>query len=141
MANKFSAKAETIIQAPASRVWDALVNPAMVKQWLFGTEVISDWKEGSSLTYKGVWEGKPYEDKGTILKIVPEKLLETTYWSSFSGQPDLPENYQKVTYELTEENDETKLTITQDNVPTKESAEHSQKNWQMVIEKLRELVE
>lgn len=139
--NNFIAKAETVIKATASEVWDALTNPAMIKQYLFGTEASSDWKVGSPITYKGVWEGKTYEDKGTIVRIEPEKVLETTYWSSMGGKEDVPENYNKVTYKLDREEDATKLTITQDNNPTEESAKHSEKNWHMVLDGLKKLLE
>ena len=99
MNNKFTAKATTTIHAPASKVWHALTRPEMIKQYLFDTEVISDWKVGSPIIYRGEWEGKPFEDKGKILKIEPEKLLMSTHWSPLSGVPDTPENYHTVTYD------------------------------------------
>jgi uncharacterized protein YndB with AHSA1/START domain len=137
----FSAKAQILIQAPVAKVWQALTDPAMIKQYLFGTEVVSDWQVGSSLTYKGVWEGKPYEDKGIILKLEPEKLLETSYWSAFSGTADSPENYQIVSYALQPQGAATELTITQTNAASAEAAKHSEQNWQSVLEKLKILLE
>src|SRR5258708_7550018 len=115
MQNTFTTEASIVINAPASKVWEALTNPDMVKQYLFGTNVKSDWKKGSTITYSGEWEGKAYEDKGIILEIEPEKYLLSTYWSSMSGTTDSPENYQKVGYRLTPEGEGTKLTITQEN--------------------------
>lgn len=135
------AKAEATINAPIAKVWEALTKPEIIKQWMFGTNVVSDWKVGSSITYKGEWEGKAYEDKGTILEIIPEKLLASTYWSGFSGLPDVPESYQKVTYELSPVARGTGLTITQDNVKTEESKKHSEQNWGIVLDKLKELLE
>jgi len=67
MNNKFTAKAKTTIHAPTSKVWDAITKPDLIKQYLFGTDVISDWKVGSPIIYKGEWEGKAFEDKGKIL--------------------------------------------------------------------------
>ena len=61
MANKLSVKVSRDINAPVSKVWQALTDPALIKQYLFGTETKSDWKKGSSITYTGVWEGKSYE--------------------------------------------------------------------------------
>jgi uncharacterized protein YndB with AHSA1/START domain len=141
MNNKFTAQATTLVKAPASKVWDALTNPSLIKQYLYGTEVTSDWKVGSPITYKGEWEGKSYEDKGEILQIEPDKLLVSTFWSSLAGLPDLPENYKTVRYELLPEGDGTKLTITQDNNATQEEADHSTQNWTTVLDKLRELLE
>ena len=141
MDNKFTAQATTLVNAPASKVWDALTNPGLIKQYLYGTEVTSDWKVGSPITYIGEWEGKSYEDKGEILQIEPDKLLVSTFWSSLAGLPDLPENYKTVRYELLPEGDGTKLTITQDNNATQEEADHSTQNWTTVLDKLKELLE
>lgn len=67
MDQKFMSEATTTINAPASKVWEALIDPDLIKQYLYGTEVTSDWKVGSPITYKGEWQGKAYEDKGQIL--------------------------------------------------------------------------
>lgn len=137
----FIATQSVIIKASATKVWKALTDPAMIRQYLFGTEAISDWKVGSPITYKGEWKGKKYEDKGTILNIVPEQLIESTYWSGMSGLADVPENYKKVIYKLTPENGRTKLTVIQDNNKTEEEKNHSEENWKIVLNALKELVE
>ena len=141
MNNKFTAKATSTINAPASKVWDALTDPSLIKQYLFGTEVNTDWQVGSPITYKGEWEGKTYEDKGKILQIEPEKLLVSTFWSSLAGLPDAPENYKTVRYELSPENGRTRLTITQDNNANQEEADHSAQNWNTVLDGMKKLLE
>ena len=141
MDNKLIARATTTINASASRVWEALTNPKLITQYLFGAEVISDWKEGSPIIYKGIYEGKTYEDKGSVLKVEPEKLLLITHWSPLSGSPDTPENYHKVSYELAVENGSTQLTITQDNNSSKEEQEQNAKFWKMVLDGMKKLLE
>jgi len=141
MNSKFTAKATSMINAPASKVWDALTKPDLIKQYLFGTEVNTDWQVGSPITYKGKWEGKTYEDKGKILQIEPEKLLVSTFWSSLAGLPDVPENYKTVHYELSPENGVTKLTIIQDNNASQEEADHSAQNWNTVLDGMKKLLE
>ena len=141
MNETYLAKASISIDAPTSKVWDALTKPELIKQYLFGTEVTTDWQVGSSITYKGVWEGKAYEDKGKVLQVEPEKLLVSTFWSALSGLPDIPENYQTVRYELSSENGGTRLTLTQDNNDSEEGAKHSEQNWNMVLEGLKKLLE
>jgi uncharacterized protein YndB with AHSA1/START domain len=142
MKNNITAKVVTKIQAPAYKVWEALTKPELIKKYFFGTDAKSDWKVGSPLTFTGVWEGKTYEDKGTILKSEPNKLLQYSYWSSMSGIEDKPENYVIVTYELQEQKaSETMLTITQENIPNEQMKEHSEKNWKKVSEDLKKLVE
>ena len=129
------------LKADVAKVWDALTNPEIIKQYLFGTEAVSDWKEGSPLYFKGVWEGKEYMDKGTILKMEPGNIFKYLYWSSFSGTDDIPENYATITYKLSLIEKGTKLTIIQDNIANEESRQHSDQNWGMVMEGLRNIVE
>jgi uncharacterized protein YndB with AHSA1/START domain len=109
------AKASIDISAPIETVWEALITPAMIKQYMFGTEVVSEWREGSSIVWKGIWEGKPYEDKGIILKVEPLKTLQYSHYSPLSGVADLPENYHTMTYELSEEESNTIVSLSQDN--------------------------
>ncbi len=137
----YVATASVAIKAGNARVWDALTNPQLIREYLFGTEASSDWKAGSPITYRGVWQGKSYEDKGRILEVVPNRLLKTTYWSALSGLEDRPESYNTVTYELSEEDGQTRLTVSQDNNSTREEAEHSENNWKTVLQSLKELLE
>ena len=141
MNKKFVAQATATIDAPASKVWDAITKPELIKQYLFGTDVISDWKVGSAITYKGEWEGKPFEDKGKIVKLEPEKLLMSTHWSPLSGVPDSPENYHTVTYTLSEKDGGTEVTITQDNNASEAEQAHSEQNWRTVLDGMKKLLE
>lgn len=129
------------VNASTASVWDALINPEKIKQYLFGTTTLCDWKVGSPLRFTGEWEGKAYEDKGTILAIETEKMLSYNYWSNFSGVPDLPENYQVVTFILQESNDKTVLNLKQQNIRSEEAKAHSEENWNMVLNSLKDLVE
>jgi uncharacterized protein YndB with AHSA1/START domain len=141
MKKGLTAKASIDIHTPAAKVWEALIRPELIKQYLFGTEAVSDWKVGSPITYKGVWEGKSYHDKGKILQIVPEKLFQSTYWSSIGGLEDKPENYATVTYELETKNGGTLLTVSQDNIADEKGVDHMKKNWSMVLETIKKLLE
>src|SRR4051794_18542976 len=103
MKNNITANGVINIRASSSTVWSALTSPEMIRQYFFGTEAISEWQEGSPIVFRGEWEGKSYEDKGTVLIAVPHKLFRYDFWSSMSGIEDIPENYQVITYELFEE--------------------------------------
>ncbi len=129
------------ISAPAAKIWEALTNPVIIKQYLFGTETVTDWKVGSAIIFQGEGEGKAYKDKGKIQKFDPEKILEYTYWSGFSGLEDTEENYSLVTFELNEDNGITTLIFTQKGFTNEKAQEHSATNWGMVLQKIKELVE
>jgi uncharacterized protein YndB with AHSA1/START domain len=135
------AQASMLINSPVSKVWDALTKPELIKQYLFNTDVVSDWKVGSPILYRGEWEGKSFEDKGQILTIEPEKKLVNTHWSPLSGVSDQPENYHTVTYDLVSKDDKTELTITQDNNASEQEKAHSEENWKAVLLGLKNLLE
>jgi len=143
MKNKLTARVSANINAPVSKVWEALTKPELIKQYLFGTDTISGWKAGGPIIFKGEWEGKPYMDKGTIIAIEPNKLFHYRYWSSMSGIEDKPENYSNVTYELSEDiNDKsTALTVTQDNIPDETIKENAEQNWRIILGNLQRLLE
>lgn len=141
MNSKLIATATTSIQAPAPKVWEALTKPELIKQYFFGSDVVTDWKEGSPIYYRGEWQGRSYEDKGTILKVERGKRLVSTHWSPLSGVADVPENYHTVTYTLAEHGGETQVTISQDNNGSEKERAESEQNWQMVLAGLKKLVE
>jgi len=102
------------IKAPAAKVWDALVNPAQTKKYMFGCETVSDWKIGSELLWKGVFDGiEIVAVKGKIVDLQPEKFLAYTTIDPNGSYADAPENYLTVTYTLSENNGTTNFTVTQ----------------------------
>ena len=142
MNSNITGKASITIKVPASKVWEALTTPSIIKKYFFGTDAVSDWKVGSPLIFKGEWMGKKYEDKGMILKSVPQKIFKYSYWSSMSGMEDKPENYVDVTYALSANKDsETTVRVTQENITDEKTKEHSEENWRKVIGDLKKLLE
>ena len=127
------------INATPGEVWDALTNPEKTKKYFFNCEVFSDWKEGSTITFKGtLFLIKKIEMNGKILKIQPGKLLQYSL-----ANEDSPGS-STVTDELTFENGITTLSIT-DDVGQGEGAEQryerSEKGWDKVLKGLKDLVE
>ncbi len=140
MTQQLLATAATDIDAPVDEVWRALVTPATITKYMFGTTVTSDWKEGSPITWKGEWKGKPYEDRGRIVRFDPDRLLQYTHYSPLSG-PDVPENHHTVTIELTDDDGRTHVTLTQDNNATEDARRHSEENWNGMLTRLKKLLE
>jgi uncharacterized protein YndB with AHSA1/START domain len=133
-------KTTVTFNEPIAKVWQGITDPALVKKYFFGTDLKSDFKKGSRITFSGEWEGKTYVDGGTILEIEAPRLLKYDYWSSMAGTEDKPENYADVTYQLAESDGVTTLTITQDKVKSQQAMEHSEQNWQMIFDGLKELL-
>ncbi len=130
----------TAVKAPVEKVWDALINPELVRQYFFGSQQESDWQVGSPITWSGVYEGQSYTDRGVVLEFHPHKKIAYSYLSSWSGLEDSPENYLLVTYTLHPLEAGTELTITQSNYNA-EKASHSAEGWATVVDGLKKLVE
>ncbi len=141
MENDYIAKASVTINKTGEDIWEALVNPAMISEYMFGTYVTSDWNEGSEIRWKGEWEGKTYEDKGKILRLEPGKVLKYSHYSPLSGLPDKPGNYHTVTIVLSEKPTGTLVSLEQDHNTTEESQEHSEKNWNMMLMNMKDFLE
>ena len=141
MKNNITGRVELEINASVEKVWEALTKPEIIKQYFFGTNTFTDWKMGSPIIFRGEWEGKTYEDKGTILEVDKYKMIKYDYWNSMSGIDDKPENYVIITYHLTQVDSKTKLVITQENIPDEKMKEHSEENWKKVMTDMKRLVE
>jgi uncharacterized protein YndB with AHSA1/START domain len=128
------------IDAPTSRVWAALTEPKLVRAYMMGATVSTDWKVGHKITWSGQYNGKSYVDRGEVKALDPQKRLSVTHWSPLSGLADEPANYHTVTYDLAPTAKGTKVTLTQENL-TGVSEEQSRKNWQPVLRGLKETVE
>lgn len=137
----FVATAETEIAAPPEKVWGALTDPKQIEEYMFGSQVETDWKPGSRIVWRGEYEGKQYEDKGEIVEIEPNRRLKVTHFSPLSGQEDIPENYHTLLYELEERDGSTRVSLSQDNNPSAEAAEHSRANWEKMLVGLKQVVE
>jgi uncharacterized protein YndB with AHSA1/START domain len=135
------ATAQVTVRAPAAQVWRALTDPDLIARYMFGSQVVTDWQVGSPIAWKGEYEGRSYEDKGEVLEVQAERRLSVTHFSPMTGQEDVPENYHRVTYDLTEDGAGTTVRLTQDNAGSEEEAAHSSQNWQMMLDGLKRVVE
>lgn len=77
-----------------------ITNPEKIKHWFSGANAESEWKEGSLVSFSGEWNGNEYEDKGIIMQVILQKVIQFSYCSTFSGLPDKPENYSIVTFRI-----------------------------------------
>ncbi|MDZ4728263.1 MAG: SRPBCC family protein [Leptospira sp.] len=132
---------EKDIVSTIEKVWEILTEPKYIKEYLYGTEAISDWKEGSSLIFKGEWEGKAYLEKGTILEFQKPEKFSYSYFTLFYELPDLPENYAKIENKLTEKNGIVTLQLTQTGFVSEEKLNHSIQNWNQCLEIIKNIAE
>jgi uncharacterized protein YndB with AHSA1/START domain len=141
MTQNLIATASVTINAPSSEVWHALVTPEAIKHYMFDTTVVSRWRVGDPIVWKGEWQGKAYEDKGVILQFQPERTLQYSHFSPLAGLPDEPGNYHTVTIELSTEGTRTRVALAQDHNSTEQERDHSAQNWGMMLVALKAFVE
>src|SRR6185436_10736137 len=106
------------IKAPVQKVWDAITKPELVKQWQYGSDLITDWKVGNDIRFRTEWQGKVFEQWGKVLEIQPNRLVKYSLFAPGPDREDKPENYFIMSYVLTDEDNHIKLQIIQeDNRP------------------------
>jgi uncharacterized protein YndB with AHSA1/START domain len=101
MNRKYISSSTIKIEASCSKIWDALIKPEIAKEYFFGAQIVTDWKKGSPITFRGEFNGNKYEEKGIILNVEPNNQLQYSHWSNFDGLPDTPENYRTWTFGMT----------------------------------------
>lgn len=141
MKNNISGEVTIVIRASKAAVWEALTRPDLIKQYFFGTDTTATWEPGTPVRFEGEWQGKKYQDKGTVLANNKEQMLQYDYWSSMGGMEDKQENYMIVTYLLGGEDGNVTLTIKQENIVDEKTRDHSIENWKRVAEGLKKVVE
>lgn len=138
-------KSSIIIKTTKSNVWRAITDPDLVKQWQYGSQLLTDWKVGSEIVFRTEWEGQVFEQHGKILEIRENEYVSYNLFAPRPGLEDKPENYFIMKYILKAHGDGTELEIIQednrdieredDNAQGTEEAENS------VLTELRKVAE
>jgi uncharacterized protein YndB with AHSA1/START domain len=138
------------INAPASRVWDALTKRKFTDEWVpeFSSggpqfHLESDWKLGSPVLWKG--EDRQVIVEGTVTALAPNQLLRFTVFDVRSAQKPPVTEKDGITYELTEENGKTTLHLLQGDFSVMAEGEKyhrlSAEIWDRVLPKIKGLAE
>lgn len=129
------------LSAPIEKVWNALTKPELVKQWQYGSDLITDWKTGNEIRFRNEWEGQVFEQWGTVLEVSPNQKIK---YSLFSPRPELedkPENYFIMSYVLSEENQKVKLEIIQEDNRLGAVQEKPQGEENPILQSLKTIIE
>ena len=130
------------ILAPAEKVWLALTRPELVKQWQYGSDLLTTWEIGNPIVFRNEWNGEVFEQKGRVLEFTAGVRLK---YSLFFPRPDLqdiPEHYFFMTYELSESEGTTSLLVRQEDPrPPRPGASSDGDGGPDVFAYLKELVE
>jgi len=132
----------TYIGAAPDRVWQALTDGALTRQYWHGRRVESDWKVGSTVTF---WydaaDGEVVSDRGIVLESKPPRHLSYTFHVEFIDELK-DEHPSRVTFDLEPVGDETRLTLTHDEFePRSRVLEGCRTGWPAILSSLKSLVE
>jgi uncharacterized protein YndB with AHSA1/START domain len=142
MKSDLTARAEVTIDALPEVVWNVLTKPELISQYLFGTKTETTWKIGDPIVFSGEYDGKSYQDRGTILEFEPGSKLKYSYWSSLSGTEDRSENYSDVSFFIKpSENNATHLVVLQEKVRDEKTKTHCEEGWRQVLGNLKRVAE
>jgi uncharacterized protein YndB with AHSA1/START domain len=129
----------TYIRTTPEKLWQALTDPAFVKQYWYGVQVQCAWKVGSPWSLS--FEDGRVADSGEILEVEPQKRLVIRWRNEF--RPELTaEGYSRCTMELEPVGETVKLTITHaaDCDPS-QLIEAVSGGWPRILSNLKSLLE
>lgn len=129
------------INAPVESVWNALTKPELVKQWQYGSDLITDWKVGSEIRFRNQWEDKVFEQWGKIIEVNPHTLIQYSLFFPRPGVEDKPEHYFIMSYVLTEENQSVRLEIIKEDNRPEAIQEEPQGEENPILKGLKTLIE
>ena len=132
----------TYIGAAPDRVWQALTDGALTRQYWYGRRVESDWKVGSTVTF---WydteDGEAVSDRGIVLESKPPRHLSYTFHVEFVDELK-DEHPSRVTFDLEPIGDETRLTLIHDEFePKSRVLDDCRTGWPAILSSLKSLVE
>ncbi len=141
MNKDLKASARILINALAKSTWMVLTNPEYIKLWLYGTEADTDWKVGSSISFRGEYQGHVYHDRGNVLENRENELLKYNYWAQYSGLEDSAENYSLVTYKIEAKEGMAELTWLQEGFASEKGQKHTEEGLPALLQSIKELAE
>lgn len=130
-----------IINAAPSVVFDALTNSEKILQYFPLNEVISDWKVGSEVLFKGTVNGADFTDYGKIEQLTPNKIFQYTYWSDNHGTERTPENHLTICYSLSATEQGTQLKMEHKNLISAEMHAQMLGVWDFLLSSLKDYAE
>ena len=140
--NHFNIHKEITIYASPETVFDALTQSGQIVRYFPLKEVISEWRPGEEVLYKGEVEGVPFTDHGIIQTLVRPHQYSYQYWSDNHGTERLPENYLTITYTLSLTDNGTLLKLEQCNIPTESLYKLMDEGvWDYLLNELKQYIE
>jgi uncharacterized protein YndB with AHSA1/START domain len=128
---------EIYIKTTPERLWEAITDPAIRKQYSFGVETHSDWTEGSE--YQAGIPGVVDIAAGENIEVDPPRLLVQSFTAQWSDEVKA-EGTSRVTWEIAPVGSSCRLTVIHDQLREGANAE-LYGGWPMILSGLKTLLE
>ncbi|MBL0888508.1 SRPBCC family protein [Myceligenerans indicum] len=126
-ATRHAVTATTHIAESPDRVWAELVHPGA--QWVLGTNLETDFRPGSPITFEGHFFGRVFVDKGQVIAVERPRLLHFTHFAPLNGLEDVPENHHEIRIVLEPDDGGTIVTVVQENIDSEPHAVAAERYW------------
>ena len=101
----------TTFNTTPEKLWDLLINPEWTEKYMYNCKVISDFKIGSKIDWKGNFQGEEQFLTGEILELDWGKQIKYTIIDPALKDETKAENFSHITYEIKEQNGKQLLTV------------------------------
>ena len=134
------------IDAPPKAVWAMLTDPNLTRQYMFGCEVVTDWKVGSRCDWRGTYDGKTMTFVvGKVVSYRPNELLEYTTFDPNGGLEDTPANHVTMSARIVERAGGCRLELSQGDFSTVQNGAarfaDAQKGGHETLDKMKSVAE
>jgi uncharacterized protein YndB with AHSA1/START domain len=128
------------IRATADKLWQALTQPEMTRQYWSNHRNTSDWRVGSPWRHEDHDDSTLVDISGTILESVASRRLGFTWAIPADAQAGT--RLSRVVFEITEDDGVSRVTLTHDQLPEgSDMAEGITEGWPLVLSSLKSLLE
>ena len=122
------------IQSTPEKIWQALIDPEMTKEFWGRHQNRSDWKPGSAWRHQNYDDANDVAVAGTVVESEPPRRLVLTW-----GRPD-DADVSHVTFDIDEFMGSARLTVTHSEL-TPEMMRNISAGWPAVLSSLKSLLE
>lgn len=143
MVNDVIITRSVLLNATPERVWEALTHPGMTRQYLYNCEVSCDWDTGSTMRWRGIYQGRQIDAEGKVLDIVPGRMVRYSGFDRLTEGDNSRQGNIQVTHEIIPHGLKTKLLTTIEHFEGDETrAEYAAQQWDFeIMPRLQTLVE
>lgn len=130
---------QVYIRTTPEKLWEAITNPAMTRQYFYETAVESTWKPGAQLNRRRS-DGSPVLE-GEVLEIDPPRRLVHTFITAYENHEDR-DPPSRVTWEIEQMGETCRLTLTHEHYAGEtETYKGTLTGWNPVLSGLKTLLE